>query len=733
MLKRTGDCYHVHRKPDSPTHGQRIASWASSHPRAVWGGSSAICFILLWLVFGFFATPEAKDNGPIKLSVTFSSSPAEFNEPLVVIGTAGSADFLYVRYLGNRTLRFVYDAWGSPLVLSDPIGYEPGRRYRLVADMPAFHSAPSSTAELAVAFESREAFRAKVYFHTAQGLTRLGTNPFGVLCSAKFSGRVERVCSLWERLRQKPRTTTLIMIVGLAILSPLFLYVLFNRIAVSGLFAVLSPAIGRATAGATTTASIEAPSNKPKIGDGMRRIGSRFSSASLTPALLLVATAMVGNFLYFRGFGLYEDDWYYVPPVFGAAVMQRPFLWYLYDLLKGMIRTLPDGRSLQEFDIYLAEYTAAKLASLHALYVIAAILYCVAAVLMYYTLRLRFPKRFALLASLIFVLSPLTTIRQFLNGILGFAPGFCCLFLSLAFFNRRRNVAAYLMAILALLTYEPLYLPFLAAPFFRRGRRPRWEWVKHAGICLGILGMYLFMRLHSGEVRMAGAAESGRLKDLVHILQFAGFYFVHSFDSYLYAFYVAIKERPFDAFFYAALLAPPLFAALRHNTANPPRLMTSRYLRRARLWWWLWRVILPGVVLTGLAYGLSYFLLHDYALISRFVGRDTRISLAACFGSSILIAGIISLALEYSCRLYAKILVRSLIGVFLLSLFVYSFVIQNDYVDQWQYDRALLAHTIMLTPDVRDKSLLIFQRSPVYPSLFPVGGVFHQLGRRPTA
>jgi hypothetical protein len=103
-------------------------------------------------------------------------------------------------------------------------------------------------------------------------------------------------------------------------------------------------------------------------------------------------------------------------------------------------------------------------------------------------------------------------------------------------------------------------------------------------------------------------------------------------------------------------------------------------------------------------------------------GRDTRFSIAGQFGSSIVAVGVFGLALALangknaSRRWVFDAIQATGIAAFVLFV-VYSFVIQGDYVRQWDLDKKLLAGIVAATPDATADTLVILQEKPIVPFL----------------
>jgi hypothetical protein len=128
----------------------------------------------------------------MRLAVTLPETTAETNEPLLVTGKNGAADFLFIRYLDGRAFQIGYDAWGYGGPMSKAIPYRPNRAYRIGIDMPSLHADSTKSTVLLVTVDGREVLRKQVHYHPTQGAVQIAFNPAGgTACSGIFSGKIE--------------------------------------------------------------------------------------------------------------------------------------------------------------------------------------------------------------------------------------------------------------------------------------------------------------------------------------------------------------------------------------------------------------------------------------------------------------------------------------------------------------------------------------------------------------
>jgi hypothetical protein len=439
--------------------------------------------------------------------------------------------------------------------------------------------------------------------------------------------------------------------------------------------------------------------------------------------LVLTVVSLAANFLHFVSFGLYEDDWLYLAP----AWLMPPREWFA-EMWVAM-RSFYVGRPVQECLLRTFAYLGSALHSIGLLYVLAALLHAASVLMFFRVLRLRYPSFLAALGALLFAISPLSTIRPFLGGTLCLAPGLMFLFAAILVYARPRYAAgSYLLAILSLLTYETLFLVFLAAPFFRRGRKTWRRTAIHVAVCSLILIAYLAVRRHFSEARLTALADEAPLRVAGGLLHYAISYAFGSFQSYVYAAFLAVRETRLGDLVWSLLLALVTAACLLGLPSA--RMRRTARLASPRTRWWFARVLAPALGMLVLGYALAYFSTShrfDYP----FIGRDTRFSLAATIGSSMLVAGVLWYPWAICRRRWTRRLAGAGVAAFCGLLSLYSFVIQGDYRREWSHTTRLLTEIMELTPDAGPETLLVIHRPILVEHLFPEGARMPSINSQP--
>jgi hypothetical protein len=445
--------------------------------------------------------------------------------------------------------------------------------------------------------------------------------------------------------------------------------------------------------------------------------------------LAIVVVGWISNYLHFRDFGFYEDDWFF----FAGSYVTGTREWFAQ--MTGAVTRFVDGRPVHIAEMYLFGYIGAVFSSIAVLYVIAFVFFASSSVLMYCVLRLRYPPLFCGLSTIVFVMSPLTTLRQFLNGQLTFGPAFVCAFGAILLFCSERRVWSYIVSLVALLTYEPTFLLFSVAPVFGRGRdrkRQLRRVTQHVAVCAALAVIYAVARYAFGQNRqLASIAEMPWIDKVSSTILYDLLFTVSTVKSYIYGMYVGFCNASLEGVLYLVILFLPITARLwciggRRITRFFGR--TKHGLARAR--WWLKHGVGTGVLLTVVGYAFAYFTLyHDW--MYPLSGRDTRVSVAASVGNSMLVSSCVIISISLCRARWTRAIMYSAVGAVLCALFLYSMVVQDDYVEEWRRQREFLTQLVMLSPDVTWASYVIVRVPWISETLLPWNGRRRSIGYQP--
>lgn len=152
--------------------------------------------------------PEAvtRPVGPLALTVRLPVGQSGLQQPLLVTGVTGAADFIYIVLVDDSHIRIGHDNWGGGGVLSEPIKVDYARAQAFTLTLgslypditdPAWGSRPTDTRErlrqtVSVVLNGREVLRRVLPAHPATPeQIYVATNPVGgSTCIDRFLGQV---------------------------------------------------------------------------------------------------------------------------------------------------------------------------------------------------------------------------------------------------------------------------------------------------------------------------------------------------------------------------------------------------------------------------------------------------------------------------------------------------------------------------------------------------------------
>ena len=197
---------------------------------------------------------------------------------------------------------------------------------------------------------------------------------------------------------------------------------------------------------------------------------SRIKKVMLTQQDNLICLALIffinflANFLLFKDFGFYEDDYLMtIPPMTWSFVDYKA---YAIDALKSW----PQGRPIFWFFQHTISFTVGKIGSVSAYHLVSYVLTSASGCAVFILLSKLYTRPIAFLAAVFFVLFPADTSKQiFMHQIhtpLTTILVVIALFLSI----KGKWAAVYILSLCALLTYEPYFLLFFFAPLLTKAR-----------------------------------------------------------------------------------------------------------------------------------------------------------------------------------------------------------------------------------------------------------------------
>lgn len=410
----------------------------------------------------------------------------------------------------------------------------------------------------------------------------------------------------------------------------------------------------------------------------------------------MILAAWFGNFIEFDRFSVYADDWQWL-----GGFSDPPLRWA--DWLDGL-RTYPGGRIGQWSLICLTGAVIEAFDSLQAGYLLLFAVTALAVLATWRAFTYRFSTAVALVAAIILAISPLVSIRPFLNGIA--APAAICLIMVASILHiANRRIAAYLVAILAISCYElvfPLFffLPILLRPVGTRAELRRW--LVHVAICSALLALTAVLIGHApgakldatlGEHRPIGLAAGlvdadlrsfrGGLSESVNVARWAR----------------AAVSTP-DLAIWAAIAIGAFALLLRRLVpADVPGLSIDRRL--------LAQTLGVLVLMTLAGYALVYFVSPLGA--GGVIGRESRFHSAAAIPLSVFGA----LVLVGTCRLARGRTARAVAlggsALYLGTMFAFSVDHQGDFVRAAERQRLVIEQLALDHPVMDPRALFLIR------------------------
>jgi hypothetical protein len=428
------------------------------------------------------------------------------------------------------------------------------------------------------------------------------------------------------------------------------------------------------------------------------------------PACLILLYWAI-RYFHLPAFGLYEDDFTHFPTVFGMS--WGDVLRYAADPAR-IVALREQGHPLHNSFIYLLSAVGWRLSGLRGAYWAGFAVQSLNIVLFYSLLRRIHRSALAILGTLVYVVYAADTTQSFLTYALGLHPSMTFLLLALHAYLSSWTVLAYGLASLTLLTYETTYLVFLAAPLLapERSFRTRHHWLVHLAVSLGILAVFIFVRVCIGDDRVLG------LQGWEQIVRPAVNAIVGpavSLGTFVYRPYQALVSGNVEAWAAAAVVGVALYllftrlplgmtSAVEPVPKSPSSGAPDAGWRVRLSGRWaavpqdvkhLLRIALAGGLMTVLAYPLM-LTVRPYALN----GRDTRVHAAAVVGIAMLLGALLMIVLWLGARSRKRHWIAILLAAWMGWMAGYGLVIQNDYILAWQAQKHFWRELLPLIPDV---------------------------------
>ena len=432
--------------------------------------------------------------------------------------------------------------------------------------------------------------------------------------------------------------------------------------------------------------------------------------------ILIALSTFISHFLFFRDFGLYEDDYYNIPPYFNLSFSS------LFEIIKVSTVNWLQGRPLS-FMPYFFTMIGFKAGGISGLYAIAFIINTVNSFLVYLIIKkvLSNSELFALSGAVLFCLFPSDTTKTLLIHSFLYQMSMMFFLSATLIYIKGFKKISYAVIILSLLSYEPAFILFFAVPFLNtdKDKPDKKSILIHFSIMTLILFFSYFYRKFAGETRVDDLSSNiGEyiFKSGVSMLS------APLINFYLFLRAPLIPVLNFDIFILivVAILFTILFIVFRRLNSDDSEkssdftinlihkrislklnLSSSRKFIRSL-------ILFPvSLLFICIAYALSFTHYPPTAV----TGRLTSVHLAASFGGSLFFASLLSVIYEMFSKTGKRNIFVLLISLYLSLLAGYGIVIQKDFTGSWKNQKNFWTEVIKICPDIIDGTLIILENN----------------------
>ena len=446
----------------------------------------------------------------------------------------------------------------------------------------------------------------------------------------------------------------------------------------------------------------------------------------------LAIAVWASHFCRMAEFGLYEDDYWRIPPAMEAG--WRDLWTSLTDFVAKYGHT--QGRPLHDGLIQLFAWVGARLAGMQGMFVLAFVIVAANAVLfLVFLRRAELPEHIAAPAALAFALFPADTTQAFLTHSFGIQPSLGLLLLGGILYLSGRRKLAHFVAAGSLFCYETVYPLWLGVPLLEREWSGRWRrrLVVHGLIFTLVVGGTVLLRSLAGEGRVhLLRSEMVRQRLLNNIVDGP----VVALTSYWRKFRSGIDGLDAGGWWVAALAAvafvvvlsvvqlPPLPGEEKCEADVRPRRKKKRKKKRAepetrshaerrKIPLALQaaqsrsvRLVAAAVVLLVLAYPFT----ATVDAGRTFFGRGTRVHVAAAVGAALLVGLVWSLLLRLAVRVRLALPMVLLAAGYFTALVGAGLRVQDQYALCWRVQQEAWTQIVSLAPDLGPQTTVLVER-----------------------
>ncbi len=416
-------------------------------------------------------------------------------------------------------------------------------------------------------------------------------------------------------------------------------------------------------------------------------------------------------FLFFKRFGLYEDDYEFV-----VLPMNASFSGML-DYAKHIMLTFPLGRPLGTIVPYYISYISYNLFGFHGLYIVGAFIVTINVILLYNLLKKRFDLSLAFFGALFFLFFPADTTKGLLIHIYQLQVSLMYSLLACHVYLNRKFVWAFVLASMSLISYESPYLIFLFVPFlfeFNFSKRTIIIFIKHCVVSVIIFVFLFIIRKYFEEPRVGDIESPTLLRNVLLSFITGPLTSIYSFIFVPVKALLNIRESfiiVIPVFIVVALLlfflrkdfvisnAKIGFGAEEDVKGYHLRLDIPESLKKP-----LMAVGIGGLMLIG-----SYLFAFTHYPPKTLIGRGTSVHLAASVAAAILFGGLGQLFI-YGMNFFFKKAHYAIIALYIALLAGNGIFIQKDYITSWTNQRYFWKQVLELCPDLNENTNIILAR-----------------------
>ena len=435
------------------------------------------------------------------------------------------------------------------------------------------------------------------------------------------------------------------------------------------------------------------------------------------PVLSYIAfTVFISRFLFLNKFGLYEDDYYNIPPYLNIPAGD------LLELIKLNLTNWLQGRPLS-FLPYIFSLTGFSVAGIPGLYLISFLINTINGFLVYLILKniISEPHVFALSGALMFCLFPSDTSRTLLIHSYLYQMSVMFFLIAAYLYLKNYKLISYFIVLLCLFSFESMFILFFAVPFLQKIKPPGFKkkYYIHILVLVSFLFLSFLYRKFTGETRVEEF--TGNIAD--YIFKSAVSFFTGPFvNLYLLLRAPVATMKNIDLISFSLItvfLLLTIFILWNIKSVGSDERRTEvinfgsgklkfqfNCTSSERL-----KECIKLIPISLLFISLGYVLSFTHYPPTAVTGRLTSVHIPAAFGVSLLFALCVTSFSNILTGERQKVIWAGIVSFYISVLVGYGLVIQSDFVKSWENQRNFWTRVIELCPDLNDNTLILVNNS----------------------